>query len=108
MIGDTCLECGEKMARHAARGLCHPCYERHFRRRTLDRFPRRNRPAMAHSVVLAQYRELAYQGITVAEIAQRIGLSRNALYGHLARDRKQPKRLSEAEVARLRRMVGAA
>jgi hypothetical protein len=88
------------------RGLCGACYQWAFANSALDDYPRFNAVAMDRATVIRRYRELCDQGLTMTEIARRIGIERTALYQVLARDRRKPGCLNAAEVARLRAQVG--
>lgn len=61
-----------------ARGLCDSCYEMHWRARTLDQFPTK-RIQRFRVDFIADYQLLRSEGHTRAQIAVRLGMSRNAL-----------------------------
>lgn len=44
MAQGTCRECGRTGIRFVGRGLCGACYDRHWKRRTLDLYPIQPRP----------------------------------------------------------------
>lgn len=61
-----------------ARGLCDSCYETHWKAKTLDQFPTK-RTQRFRADFLAEYRHLSRYGLTRTEIAQRLGMTRNAV-----------------------------
>lgn len=61
-----------------ARGLCDSCYEMHWKAGTLAQFPTK-RTQRFRADFLAEYRHLRSYGISRAEIAQRLGMTRNAV-----------------------------
>jgi hypothetical protein len=61
-----------------ARGLCDSCYEMHWKAGTLDQFPTQ-RTQRRRVEFVADYRLLRSEGYTRSQIAERLGMSRNAL-----------------------------
>lgn len=80
------------------RGLCYRCYQRARRRGKLADYPRVNRPAQD---TLDDYELLRSEGYTKAQIADRLGMSLDALSHALwrARDRNEAPTRSTAEDA---------
>lgn len=61
-----------------ARGLCDSCYETHWKAGTLGQFPTK-RTQRFRADFVPEYRHLRSYGYTRAQIAQRLGMGRNAL-----------------------------
>jgi len=61
-----------------ARGLCDSCYETHWKAGTLDQFPTQ-RTQRRRVEFLADYVLLRSEGYTRSQIADRLGMTRNAL-----------------------------
>jgi len=61
-----------------ARGLCDSCYETHWKRGTLDQFPTK-RTQRFRDDFIADYQHLRTYGLSRTEIAQRLGMTRNAV-----------------------------
>lgn len=83
----SCLDCEDKPAHntgHAARGLCATCYHRNMRNGTLDRFPRRLRRS---EDTAEEYEFLKGCGLSMSEIAARIGINERSVYRALSRVR---------------------
>lgn len=59
--------------RHAGRGLCKPCYDRHLWAGTLDRFPA-VQPQRSRADFVADYTLLRAEGYTLGQIAARLGM----------------------------------
>lgn len=61
-----------------ARGLCDSCYEKHWKAGTLDQFPTR-RVQRRRVEFIADYELLRSEGYTRRQIAERLGMTRNAV-----------------------------
>lgn len=61
-----------------ARGLCDSCYQIHHKAGTLDQFPTQ-RVQRFRADFVPDYRLLRSEGYTRAQIAERLGMGRNAL-----------------------------
>lgn len=94
--------------RHAARGLCFTCYSRERVAGTQDRYPRRYRNADERDQLVARYLELrdGSRRLTMAQIAALLGTTRTNLYGLIKHSPVVPPKMSDAELVRLRALVG--
>lgn len=104
-----CRRCGNERP-HRARRLCNACYWWAHTHGALDQYPltSANEVIDAGAVVDA-YLELRDEGLSMIELARRIGIKRTTLYAVVKRaGLARPRKLNESEVARLRRMVGVA
>lgn len=102
---------------HYGRGLCRGCWREARAKDSLANHEPVRHPLLAEQ--LAEYERLVAEGCKLAEIADRLGMTRSALDAGLARavragllTRGRPRKplpqpLSPAEVARLRALVGA-
>lgn len=61
-----------------ARGLCDSCYEIHWRNGTLGQFPTKRTQRFRDDFV-AEYRHLRSYGLGRSEIAEKLGMTRNAV-----------------------------
>lgn len=61
-----------------ARGLCDSCYQTHWKAGTISRFPTK-RTQRFRADFLADYQLLRSEGYTRTQIAERLGMTRNAL-----------------------------
>lgn len=71
----------------AARGMCRSCYETARNKGTLDQHPTR-RPQTKRDIFLADYTHLKRYGLSDHEIANRIGMTKDALAQAKRRARK--------------------
>lgn len=78
----TCSRCGGQRGQGSGRGMCKRCYNRARRCGELAGKIRRNRP-LAETV--AEHDRLSSEGLSVAEIAQYLGIKRSSLSSALRR-----------------------
>lgn len=101
----TCI-CCRKRGRHNGRNLIEACYQRNWKHRTLDRYPRTLTPAMPEPPIsvhgrrmYARYLELAAlrPKPSVARIAFELGVSERQVWRYAAIHRAQQQQ--EVDVA---------
>jgi hypothetical protein len=88
--GHTNCVCCDEWRENEGRGLCARCYWRHWKRGTLDQFPRRHVPA---ADLVEDYEFLRRQGYTRRTAAERMGISKKRLEKAIER---QARRMQEA------------
>lgn len=75
----TCVDC-QKDTHRLARGLCSACYYVHKRAGTINKFP-----TVQRSVLVEEYEHLSQWGMSMEEIAARLGVKEASLKTALGR-----------------------
>jgi hypothetical protein len=85
---NACADCGGGSETHRRRrGLCFNCYSRHRYHGTLEQFPPM-RNYWARAELLSEWDHLRRSGVSMAEAAPRLGVTRKAIEKAIERERR--------------------